>query len=55
MTSLLCPGAQPGACNGSLQREKEGVMKAFFKNLLSQTAAIIVSMLLVGGVIYWLM
>ncbi len=54
MPWLLYPGTQPGVFNGLLQREKEGVMKAFFKNLLSQGAAIIVSMLLVGGLIYWL-
>lgn len=30
-------------------------MKAFFKNLLSQSVAVIISMLLVGSLIYWLM
>lgn len=34
---------------------KGDMMKAFFNNLLRQTAAIIISVLLVGGFIYWLM
>lgn len=29
-------------------------MKAFFKNFLRQSAAIIISMLMVGGMIYWM-
>ena len=29
-------------------------MKAFFKNLFSQTVAVVISMLLVGSLIYWL-
>jgi len=32
----------------------EDVMKAFFKKLFVQTAAIVISSVLVGGLIYWL-
>lgn len=46
------PGLMPDV---SLQWVKEGVMQSFFKKMVSQAIAVVVSVLLVGGVVYWVL